>query len=40
MSVILKCIKIGKILSEKVIKKLAQYSLLCIVLHEKELKVH
>ena len=40
MSVILKCIKIGKILSEKVIKKLAQYLLLCIVLHKQELKVH
>ena len=40
MSVILKCIKIVKILSEKVIEKPAQYSLLCIVLHEKELKVH
>ena len=40
MSVILKCIKIGKIMSEIVIKKLAQYALLWIVLHKKELKVH
>ena len=39
MSVILKCIKIGKIMSETVIK-IAQYSLLWIVLHKKELKVH